>query len=164
MSIHTALIGELKYEASNTRKILAGIPEEQFNWKPHEKSMSLGRLACHITELPQWIGHIMTAIEFDFASDVFNRINVSSREELMEIFDITIRRAVEFLEKATDEELNTSWTLRRAGLMRFELPRKVSIRQLVLNHIVHHRGQLSVYLRLLNVPVPGMYGPSADEK
>ena len=164
MSIHTALIGELKYEASNTRKILAGIPEEQFNWKPHEKSMSLARLACHITELPQWIAHITTGTAFNFATDSFNRINVSSKKDLMEIFDITIQRSVEFLEKATDEELNMPWTLRRAEVMRFELPRKVAIRQLVLNHIVHHRGQLSLYLRLLNRPVPGMYGPSADEK
>jgi uncharacterized damage-inducible protein DinB len=164
MSIHTALIGELKYEASNTRKILAGIPEEQFNWKPHEKSMSLGRLACHIAELPQWIAHIMTGTAFNFSTDSFNRINVSSRDELIAIFELTIQRAIEYLEKATDEELNTPWTLRRAELIRFELPRKVAIRHLVMNHIVHHRGQLSVYLRLLDVPVPGLYGPSADEK
>ena len=162
--MHTALIGELKYEASNTRKILARIPEEQFNWKPHEKSMSLARLACHIAELPQWIAHIMTGTEFNFATDSFNRINVSSRDELIAIFELTIQRAIEYLEKATDDELNTSWTLRRAEIMRFELPRKVAIRNMVMNHIVHHRGQLSVYLRLLNVPVPGMYGPSADEK
>lgn len=163
MSMHTALIGELKHEASNTRKILARIPEEQFSWKPHEKSMSLVRLACHIAELPQWIDHIMTGTEFNFATDVFNRINVSSRDELIEIFELTIQRAVEFLEKAS-EQLNIRWTLRRAELTRFELPRKVAIRNFVMNHIIHHRGQLSVYLRLLNVPVPGLYGPSADER
>ncbi|HRP58371.1 DinB family protein, partial [Agriterribacter sp.] len=121
MSIHTALIDELKHEASNTRKILAGIPEEEFSWKPHEKSMSLLRLACHIAELPQWIGHIMTGTEFDFARDIFNRINVSSRDELLEVFELTLERAVEFLGKASDEELNMRWTLRRAELMRFEL-------------------------------------------
>ena len=92
--MHRALIGELKHEASNTRKILARIPEEEFSWKPHEKSMSLVRLACHIAELPQWIGHIMTGTEFNFATDIFNRINVSSRDELIEIFELTIERAV----------------------------------------------------------------------
>ncbi|HRQ19648.1 MAG TPA: DinB family protein, partial [Agriterribacter sp.] len=137
MLMHTALIGELRHEASNTRRILERIPEDQLNWKPHEKSMPLLRLACHIAELPQWVDHIMTGTEFNFATDVFNRINVSSRDELLEIFELTLERAVEFLEKTSDEELNMRWTLRRAELMRFELPRKVAIRNLVMNHIIH---------------------------
>ncbi len=164
MAIHTALINELKYEASNTRKILARIPEEQFNWQPHEKSMSMERLACHIAELPRWINYMMAATEFDFARDTFDRVKVSSKDEITTAFEDIMQQALALLEKAMDEDLNIKWSLRRGEIKAFELPRKVAIRNMVMNHIIHHRGQLSVYLRLLNVPVPGMYGPSADER
>ncbi|HTN05560.1 DinB family protein [Agriterribacter sp.] len=164
MGINTGLISELTYEASNTRKMLERIPEDQFDWKPHDKSTSLGRLACHIAELPRWINYMMANTEFDFTKDIFDRVRVSSKDEIMAAFDTIIQQAVALLAKATDEELNIKWTLRRGEMKRFELPRKAAIRNMVMNHIIHHRAQLSVYLRLLNVPVPGMYGPSADEK
>lgn len=162
--MHTALIGELKHEASNTRKILARIPEDQLNWKPHEKSMSLERLACHVAELPQWINYMMASTEFDFTRDTFDRVKVASKGEIITAFEDIMQQAIALLEKATDEDLNIKWTLSRDEIKVFELPRKVAVRNMVMNHIIHHRGQLSVYLRLLNVQVPGMYGPSADEK
>ncbi len=164
MAMNMALIGELKHEASNTRKILLRIPEEQFDWKPHEKSRSLAQLANHIAELPVWIHYMMTATEFNFAGEPFKRLKATSQSELIENFDCIIQQAIELLEKTNDEELAARWKLSRGELVIFELPRKVAIRNMVMNHIIHHRGQLSVYLRLLNVPVPGLYGPSADEK
>ncbi len=163
MAISSGLAGELKYEASNTRKMLAGIPEDKLDWQPHEKSMSLGRLACHIAELPRWINCIMASTEFDLAKDTFNRLKASSKDEIIAGFEAIMQQGMELLEEAPDEALNIKWTFRKGELKSFELPRKVVIRNLVMNHIIHHRAQLSVYLRLLNVPVPGMYGPSADE-
>lgn len=164
MSAHTEFIDELKYEASHTRKMLARIPEDKFDWKPHDKSTSLGRLAAHVAELPRWIKYIMANTEFDFLKDTFDRVRASSKDEILPDFENIIQQAVALLEKASDEQLNITWTLNRGGIKVYELPRKVAIRNMVMNHIIHHRGQLSVYLRLLNVPVPGMYGPSADEK
>ncbi|HEX5026713.1 MAG TPA: DinB family protein [Agriterribacter sp.] len=164
MAIITSLIGELKHEASNTRKILLCVPDEMFDWKPHEKSMSLSQLANHIAELPRWIHYMMTGTGFNFVQEPFKRLKATSKSELIEGFDAIIREAVELLEKANDEELAVQWKLSRGEVVIFELPRKVAIRNLVMNHIIHHRGQLSVYLRLLNVPVPGLYGPSADER
>ena len=163
MAISSGLAGELKYEASNTRKMLAGIPEDKLDWQPHEKSMSLGRLACHVAELPRWIDRIMTNTEFDLAKNTFTRFNASSKDEIITGFETIMQQGVELLEKASDEALNMKWTFRMGEVKSFELPRKVAIRNMVMNHIVHHRAQLSVYFRLLNVPVPGMYGPSADE-
>lgn len=163
MTIGSGLAGELKYEASNTRKMLARIPEDQLGWQPHEKSMSLGRLACHVAELPRWISCIITNTEFDFARDVFERLKASSKEEIIAGFEAIMQQGAELLENTADEALNIKWMLRRGEIKSFELPRKVVIRNLVMNHIVHHRAQLSVYFRLLNVAVPGMYGPSADE-
>ncbi len=164
MGIHAELIAELKHEASNTRKMLERIPEDRLNWKPHEKSTPQGRLACHIAELPRWINYMMMNTEFDFARDTFDRVRVASKDEITAAFEDIIQQAVAVLEKATDEDLNIKWTLRRGEIKGLELPRKAAVRNMVINHIIHHRGQLSVYLRLLDVPVPGMYGPSADEK
>lgn len=163
MAVSNGLARELNYEASNTRKMLARIPEDKLGWQPHEKSMSLGRLACHVAELPRWINCIMANTEFDFAKDTFNRLKASSKDEIIAGFEAIMQQGVELLEKASVEALNIKWTLRRGEIKSFELPREVVIRNLVMNHIIHHRAQLSVYFRLLNVAVPGMYGPSADE-
>lgn len=164
MALHSVYINELRYEASNTRKMLETIPDDQWNWKPHEKSSALGNLACHIVELPQWAEHIVTKSGFDFMSDHFDRLSVGSKKELIAAHDEIINKTIVVLEKISDDDFNQNWTFAKGGTTVFELPRKAALRNMVLNHIVHHRGQLSVYLRLLNVPIPGMYGPSADER
>lgn len=164
MPLNATFIGELKHESSNTRKMLARVPEDKFDWKPHEKSMTLGRLSCHVAEITQWVDYIINDAEFDFATKAFNRRKAASNKELMGIFEDNLTKALSLLESSSDEVLNTSWIMRRGEFISFNLPRKAAIRNIVMNHILHHRGQLSVYLRLLNVAVPGMYGPSADER
>ena len=163
MSINMALIAELKHESANTRKILERVPTDKLDWAPHEKSMKLGKLAKHIADLPVWIERILSANEFDFATASFNREPPVSTEEILQLFDERLAKAIKCLEAATDENFNGLWIFRRGELIMFQLPKKVAFRSMAYNHIYHHRGQLSVYLRLLNVPVPGMYGPSADE-
>lgn len=164
MALGISMAAELKHEASNTRKILSRIPGEHFEWRPHEKSMAAGRLASHIAELTQWAGLIINMPEFDFAKTPLNRCKAADTKELLDFFEQNLEQAIATLQAATDEVLNESWILRRGEIVVVNLPKKVALRSMLMNHIIHHRGQLSVYLRLLNIPVPGMYGPSADEK
>ena len=164
MSLNEALLAELKHEIANTRKMLERVPSDRLFWKPHEKSMSLGRLASHIAELPIWLNMAIEQKELDGASNQYVRFNGESTEAIIKMFDERIDSGIKALRTATDETLDQMWTLRRGEQVIFQLKRKVVLRNLVFNHLIHHRGQLSVYLRLLDVPVPGMYGPSADEK
>ena len=163
MSLNTALIGELKHESANTRKILERIPSDKLNWLPHEKSMKLGRLAKHIAFLPTWCEIILNSSEFDFATSKFDNSPPASTADIVQFFDEKLAKAIKELESATAENLDSIWTVRRGEHVMYQLPKKVALRSFTYNHMYHHRGQLSVYLRLLNVPVPGMYGPSADE-
>lgn len=162
--LNKAIISELKHESTSTEKILDRLPEEHFSWRPHEKSMSLKRLANHVVELTQWIPVVIKSPSFDFGTEVFPGKNAGTRQELLETLRTCVSEAVAVLENTSDEVLGERWTFKKSGILIVEAPKKVLIRQLALNHIIHHRGQLSVYLRLLNVPVPGLYGPSADEK
>ncbi len=164
MAINTTLLGELKHEASSTRKMLERIPADKFDWHPHSKSMKLGRLTKHIAELNLWIERILQSDEFDFATASFSSAFPENIEEILKIFDERLAEATVALEQATDDDLNKIWTVKRNGQVMFQMPKKVAMRSFSYNHIYHHRGQLSVYLRLLDVPVPGMYGPSADDK
>ena len=163
MPVNTALLAELKHEATNTRKMIERVPSVKLEWRPHEKSMTIGRLATHIADIPVWFGRIINADEFDFATAVFNRETKENTEAILQLFDKRLEEAVGILESASDETLNALWTLRRGDHIFFQLPRKATLRNFSYNHIYHHRGQLSVYLRLLDIPVLGMYGPSADE-
>jgi uncharacterized damage-inducible protein DinB len=164
MAIKDALIAELKYESSLTKKMLERVPLDKKDWTPHEKSMTLGRLATHVAEIPHWISRIITIDDFDFLVQGFSSYAASSQEELLTIFNDKLSKAIIDLGSMDDESFDKTWTVRRGGTVIYQLKKKVAIRSWGLNHLVHHRGQLSVYLRLLNVPVPGMYGPSADEK
>jgi len=161
MSQKDALIAELKNEAGNTRKILVKIPQEKFAWKPHEKSMTIGRLAAHIAEIPVWVNRTLEAEEFDFASIPLVRNTYEDSVTLLQVFE---EKQAAALQIASDEILGQQFVVRRGEQIAFQMPRKVMIRNFAFNHLVHHRGQLSVYLRLLDIPVPGMYGPSADER
>jgi len=164
MSLNTALIAELKHESSNTRKILERVPTDKLAWRPHEKSMTIGRLATHLAEVPIWINRTVNGAEFDFATANLSYASKESTEEILQLFDERLAEATKILEAASEENLNGSWSLRRGDHVYFTVPRKINIRNFAFNHAYHHRGQLSVYLRLLDIPVPGMYGPSADER
>lgn len=164
MAYKDALIAELKYESELTRKMLERVPIEKGSWRPHDKSMTLDRLATHVAEIPHWISRIITVDDWDFVVRGFSNLKAQSSEELMQIFNDKLQQAIADLEAMKDEDFNKMWIVRRGDQMRREMPKKVAIRGWGFSHLIHHRGQLSVYLRLLDVPVPGMYGPSADEK
>ncbi|MEO8711184.1 MAG: DinB family protein [Parafilimonas sp.] len=162
--MNTALLAELKQESVNTKRLLECLPSDNLDWTPHEKSMKIGKLAKHIAELPVWIGRIINADEFDFASANWNSESKETKEDILKLFDEKLAEALSVLETASDETLNKKWLVRRGEQIMFELSKKIALRNFTYNHTYHHRGQLSVYLRLLDIPVPGMYGPSADEK
>lgn len=164
MNLAQSLLSELQHEAANTRKMLERIPAEKFNFKPHEKSMTMMRLAAHIAEIPGlFIGHVLDTPELDFAIMRYTPATAETTEELLQIFDQSLLKAVEALKAASEEEFSKTWTLRNGEHVILSRSKIGVIRSLGLNHVIHHRGQLSVYLRLEDLPVPGMYGPSADE-
>jgi uncharacterized damage-inducible protein DinB len=162
MPIKDGLLVEFDHEMATTRKLLERVPEEKLGWKPHAKSMSLGGLATHLANLPRWGGTILNQSFFDLADSPPNLQEKTSRAEILAAFDEDAKQARASLDK-TDAELMAPWALKRGGHEIFSLPRMAAFRTFVLYHIVHHRGQLSVYLRLNDVPVPAIYGPSADE-
>jgi len=164
MAYKDALITELKSESALTQKMLERVPLAKSEWKPHEKSFSLGRLATHVAEIPHWISRIITIDDWDFAAQGFSRQVAKSTDELMDIFHAKLNQAIAHLETMGDNDFDKVWVVRNGDQMRRELPKKIAIRSWGFSHVIHHRGQLSVYLRLLDVPVPGMYGPSADER
>lgn len=163
MPINSSLIAELKQEASNTRKMIERVPDENLAWSPHKRSMTLGRLATHIADIPVWFERVLNAEVYDFSTSGYKRDDLDNVQEILNLFDERIAEAKITLGNSTDDILNATWTLKRGEQIYFTLPRKVSLRNFAFNHMYHHRGQLSVYLRLLDIPVPGMYGPTADE-
>lgn len=163
MDLKKALISELKHEAANTRKLLELVPEDKFDWQPHEKSMSLIRLAAHIANLGNWTSMTIETDELDIGGP-FKPFVPASREELLRFHDEAQAHSEAALETAAPELFMKPWTLKKNGAVIMELPKAAIIRSMCFNHVIHHRGQLSVYLRLLDVPIPGMYGPSADDR
>ena len=162
-STSALLLSDFRHELATTRRLLERLPDEHLGWKPHAKSMSLGALATHVVNLVLW--QVMT-----LERDVFDLAGVpptepfSSRAALLGAFDERVARLYEVLAEADEEALAQPWTLRKGEAVLFEMPRATVLRGVGgLRHIVHHRGQLSVYLRLLDVPVPPLYGPTADE-
>ena len=165
MAIKDTLVPEYDHEMATTRRLLDRVPEADFGWKPHEKSMSLGQLSGHLANLPLWCSATLTAtsLDLDALGDDTHRKVPSSRAALLKEFDETVSAARALLASSTDPELLAPWTLKRGDHEVFTLPRISAIRSFVLNHSIHHRGQLSVYLRLRNVAVPPIYGPTGDE-
>ena len=158
-----AMAAELRQEAATTRRMLERLPEDKFAWKPHPKSMSLIELAGHIVEMVGWTDNTVLREELDFATLDYKPTIHETTASLLELFDQNVTQAAATLERASDEELAKTWTMRKGETVYFAMPREAVMRSMVLNHVVHHRGQLSVYIRLLDVPVPQIYGPSADE-
>lgn len=162
MSLNENLIAELKHESANTRKMLERVPAEKHDWKPHEKSMKIGRLATHLAEIPTWITMMVNTDELDLMT-MPKAYVAENNAELLSFFDEKLGEAVTALQGATDEHLQKNWVLRRGEHVIYDMPRSAFLRSMAYSHLFHHRGQLSVYLRLLDIPVPGMYGPTADD-
>ena len=162
MAISDALVPEFDHEMTTTRKLLERVPEDKFDWKPHAKSFSLGALSAHVAALPGWGAETLNKSEVDIGSSQPPSAP-SSLAELLASFDRNVAATRAALTGKTDAEFMSVWSLKRGGHTVFTMPKTVVWRSFVLNHLVHHRGQLSVYLRLLDVPVPSIYGPSADE-
>ncbi len=166
MAISSAILPEFDHEMANTRKTLERMPEGKTDWKPHEKSMTLGRLAGHLAELPGWGLQILTKDSIDVMPVGEPRrqgLVAESRKQALETLDQNIKTARSLVESTTDEQWMKPWTLLAGGQKIFTLPRAGVFRTMVMNHMIHHRAQLGVYLRLNNIPVPSIYGPSADE-
>ena len=161
MSIAHALLGEWDQEVESTKKMLAAIPEDKAAWKPHAKSMSLGQLASHVAEIPGWASVTMATSELDFSG--YQPPKFASTTSNLAAFDASAKAARAAIEASSDADFMQTWTLKSGDQVFFTLPKIAVMRSFVFNHIIHHRAQLSVYLRLNDVPVPGMYGPSADE-
>jgi len=162
MPISQALLPEFEQEMQNTRKMLERVPEGRNDYKPHEKSMTLGRLAGHVAELAGW-GKTTLEVEVLNIEPGMQPFTATSRQELLDCFDKNVREARALIEKAGDQDWMKTWTLNFSGKPMFSMPRIAVMRGMVMNHMIHHRAQLGVYLRLNEVAVPGMYGPSADE-
>jgi uncharacterized damage-inducible protein DinB len=166
MSLGQMMLGEFDNEMGNTRKVLERVPDEKWNWKPHEKSGTLGWLASHVANLPGWATMTLQTEQLDYApvdGPAYEPAKITNREELLTEFEKNVVEARAALDSASDEEMLKSWTLLAGGKPVFTLSRVACLRGMVFNHLIHHRAQLTVYYRLLDVAVPGMYGPSADE-
>lgn len=163
MTISDALLPEFDNEMSNTRRTLERIPEDRLTWKPHEKSMTLGRLAGHVAELPGFGTTTIETDSLDLSAREYKPLMVTSREQVLEVFDGKVAEARAAIARASDDHLMKPWSLEYQGQTLFTMPRAAVIRSMMLSHIIHHRAQLGVYLRLNDVPVPAIYGPSADE-
>jgi uncharacterized damage-inducible protein DinB len=163
MSLAESMIQEFTQESATTKKLLERLPNDKLAWKPHEKSMTIGRLATHIAEMPTWATSITGSAELDLAAGGERPTALGSQKEILDRFQECVDGFAKALAGKSDQELLRSWKLKNGSHVILELPRVVALRSLVMNHIIHHRGQLSVYLRLNNIPVPSIYGPSADE-
>lgn len=163
MTVSEVLLLDFDPEMDSTRRTLERIPENAPQWKPHEKSMPIGRLALHVARLPEFLTRILTSSELNMATEKFFDLTFQSTAHLLSELDRTSAEAKSHLAAASDDELRKSWKLLFGDRVILDAPRMVLYRTTFLNHLVHHRAQLGVYLRLLNIPVPGLYGPSADE-
>jgi len=163
MSIAQGLLAEFDMEMANTRTTLARIPEDKLEWKPDPKSMSLGRLAAHVAEMPGWAALTMGTDELDFAAGGYTPAVAESREHVLKIADENVKAARAAIAAASDADFMKPWTLRNGDQIYFTMPKIAVIRGMVMNHTIHHRGQLTVYYRMNGVPIPALYGPSADE-
>jgi uncharacterized damage-inducible protein DinB len=164
MPIAESLVPEFDRETGMTRRLLERIPDGQFAWKPHEKSMTLGRLSEHLAELPGWAKVSIEQSGIDMATPrPPEYVPPATRAAVLAMFDKNVAEARAALTGRSDAELMAPWTLNYQGKEVFTMPKAIVLRGFVMNHLIHHRGQMSVYLRLQNVPVPSIYGPSADE-
>jgi len=166
MTSAATLLAEFDQEMANTRKVLERIPEDKLDWRAHPKSNTIGWNANHVADLVNWLAQALTRPSLDVApvgGEPYPFPKLTSRRELLDLFDRNVAAARTAITALRDEEMVQMWTLLRAGQPIFTMPRAAVVRGVVLNHLIHHRAHLCVYLRLNGIPVPGMYGPSGDE-
>ncbi|MGH9433500.1 MAG: DinB family protein [Terriglobia bacterium] len=166
MKMTDLFLAELEREAAGTRRVLERVPEGRNDWKPHEKSMALGYLAALVATMPSWVAMMVNQDELDMTSPAaskFKAQELRTSRELVQTLDESVAKARQALANTTDEHLRTPWRFVVGGHVVSEQPRYIMLRDAVFNHLAHHRGQLTVYLRLNDRPVPAIYGPSADE-
>ena len=161
MSMADALLPELDQEMATTRRLIERVPGDRGEWKPHPKSFSLGHLAQLVATMPGWITRTVRGDDIDLSEGP--GYSYETTETLLAQFDQHVREARQEIERARDEDYAKTWSLKRGGETLFSMPRGAVVR-MHISHLVHHRGQLSVYLRLLDIPLPSIYGPTADEK
>ena len=165
MGLSESLLPEFDHEMANTRKTLERVPDDKFGWKPHEKSFAMGNLAGHLANLPSWGNVAISSDSFDMAPEgkPLKTPELSSTKSVLEKFDENVAATRTAIAGAKDEDLFKPWTLMSNGNTILTMPKIAVLRSFVMNHIIHHRAQLGVYLRLNDIPVPSIYGPSADE-
>jgi uncharacterized damage-inducible protein DinB len=167
MAMNQAILAEFDKEIESTRRTLERIPDDTLGWKPHEKSGTMAWLASHVANLPMWVTVTMTTEVLDFAAPPDPKMpspkEAKSAKELVEFLDTNAKNARAAIAAASDSDLMKSWTLKQGDKTFFTIPKVAVLRSFVLNHLIHHRGQLTMYMRLKNIPVPALYGPSADE-
>jgi uncharacterized damage-inducible protein DinB len=167
MTIGQSMLAEFDQEMQNTRKVLERLPDDKWGWKPHEKSGTVGWLAAHVATVPGWATMTIQTEELDYApvnGPAYQPPKIENRKQALDNFDKECREARAALAAVSDEAMIKGWKLLAGGQEVFTMPRLACIRGYVMNHMIHHRAQLTVYYRLLGVPVPGLYGPSADEQ
>ena len=162
MPFSQTFLPEFDEEMKSTRKLLECVPDGKFDYQPHPKSMTLGRLATHVAEMPGWTTFTLDQEVLDLQPD-FKPQFATSRAELLQMFDKNVTEARDKIAAATDKDWQVIWTFKVAGKTIMSMPRSAVMRSTIMNHLIHHRAQLGVFLRLNNVEIPGMYGPSADE-
>jgi uncharacterized damage-inducible protein DinB len=162
MTLNQQLLAELKEEAAATRKLLALVPFEKADFKPHEKSMTLKRLSVHVAEISGWWKECLIHDELDFSKGDFTPKEYASTADILALHDDLVVKAEKILTETPESEFQKPWTMRNGEQIYFTMPKEKVVRTWCMNHLYHHRGQLTVYLRLLNVPLPSTYGPSAD--
>ena len=162
MQMTQVFLKEMDQEARTTRKMLSRVPNDKYDWKPHEKSMTVRQLATHIAELPVWITMTLATSELDFATSPYQQVTVTNTDDLLAYFEKCMADGSTSLSAASEEDLLPNWTLRN-GKEIYSVSTKAEVIRMTFSQIVHHRAQLGVFLRLLNIPIPGSYGPSADE-
>ena len=166
MGLSQSMLPEFDHEMANTRKTLERVPHDKSDWKPHEKSMAMGGLATHLGNIPTWVNYTIDQDSLDLAPEgqpLPSAELAKSQAELLETFDANVAKARASIAGASDQELFKPWTLLSNGNQILTLPKVAVLRSFVMNHMIHHRAQLGVYLRLNDIPVPSIYGPSADE-
>ena len=160
------LLIEFDHEMRQTRRLLERLPEDGLTFRPHPRSKALGALALHVAKIPSWTTNLLDEDSYDLAPDLASNQahqQPQDRAEVLEAFDANVAKARAHLAEQSEERLATKWSLQRGNATVVTMPRRAVLRQFLMNHLIHHRGQLAVYLRMLDVPVPALYGPSADE-
>ncbi len=163
MKLSDILLPEFDHEAATTLRTLERVPEYKFGWTPHEKSMTLGRLACHVAEIPYFGTAVAKADSMDFAKGEYKVIEAANRQQLLAQYNATIQDTRASIAGMSDADMMKSWSLLNDGKTLISMPKVAVLRSILMNHWIHHRGQLTVYLRLTGAAVPSIYGPSADE-